>query len=95
MVSAYFCIADAKVCPVRARFLGSHVPVNDSVSSLDAFVLHGVRQQGSTPYHIMLRSRKITAFMSEFRRAGGAAVLDIDGASVDNACTPPSLLHSK
>ena len=42
MVSAYFCISDPKVCPVRAKFLGSHVPVNDSVASLDEFLLRGV-----------------------------------------------------
>ena len=41
MVSAYFCISDPKVCPVRAKFLGSHVPVNDSLSSLDEFVIRG------------------------------------------------------
>ena len=43
MVSAYFCISDPKVCPVRAKFLGNHVPVNDSLSSLDEFVVRGVR----------------------------------------------------
>jgi hypothetical protein len=43
MVSAYFCISDPKVCPVRAKFLGSHVPVNDSLASLDEFVVRGVR----------------------------------------------------
>ena len=41
-MSAYFCISDPKVCPVRAKFLGSHVPVNDSLSSLDEFVIRGV-----------------------------------------------------
>ena len=30
------------MCPVRAKFLGSHVPVNDSVASLDEFLLRGV-----------------------------------------------------
>ena len=94
MVSAYFCIADPKVCPVRARFLGSSfVPKNDSVASLDDFVRRGVLQQGSTPYQIMHRSRKITQFMASFRRAGGLAVMD--GAGAQDDCATPSLFHSK
>ena len=93
MVSAYFCISDPKVCPVRAKFLGNHVPVNDSLASLDEFVVRGIRRVGSTPYQIMQRSRKITRFMADFRRAGGVSVLD--GGRAGGGCQAPSLLHSK
>ena len=56
---------------MRAKFLGSHVPVNDSVASLDEFLLRGVGRVGSTPYQIMRRSRTITRFMADFRRTRG------------------------
>ena len=42
MVSAYNCIANSSVCPVRSKFLGTHVPKNDTVRSLDDFVLQGI-----------------------------------------------------
>ena len=53
MVSAYNCIAKPEVCPVRSKNQGSHVPKNDTINSLDEFVL-GFRRPGSTPWTIMM-----------------------------------------
>ena len=78
---------------MRAKFLGSHVPVNDSLASLDEFLLRGVGRVGSTPYQIMRRSRTITRFMADFRRTRGLGVLD--GARAGKGCQAPLLLHSK
>jgi len=78
MVSAYFCIADPKVCPVRKKHLGSHVPKNDTIASLDEFVLAGLDRPGATPHTIMSRSRRVAQFMTDFRARGRAA---LDGGS--------------
>jgi hypothetical protein len=93
MVSVFFCIADPKVCPVRAKFLGSHVPVNDTISSLDKFVLSGVRRQGSTPDSILQRSEKLAHFMLAFRRDWRATTHAEDGTR--RTCGDPILIHSK
>ena len=93
MVSVFYCIADPKVCPVRAKFMGNHVPVNDTITSLDKFVLLGVRRQGSTPDLILQRSEKIANFMLAFRRdwrATSGIATDVGGE-----CAPPLLIHSK
>ena len=93
MVSVFFCIADPKVCPVRAKFLGNHVPINDTITSLDKFVLLGVRRQGSTPDSILQRSERIAQFMTAFRRDWRSA------SEADNregrSCGKPILIHSK
>lgn len=95
MVSVFFCIADPKVCPVRAKFLGNHVPVNDTISSLDKFVLAGVRQQGSTPWHIVERSERLAQFMRAFRADWQRAVEGAPGERLRAGCAAPMLIHSK
>ena len=89
MVSAYNCIANPKVCPVRSKLLGSHVPKNDTMKSLDEFVLSGIRRPGSTPHAIMQRNRAIMRFIRGF---GPSA---LRGASRTPGCSETRLLHSK
>ena len=92
MVSAYHCIANPKVCPVRSKLLGAHVPRNDTIRSLDDFVLSGIRRPGSTPHTILRRNQAITRFMDTFIHTG------LGGSPISsNArhCSRPTLLHSK
>ena len=89
MVSAFHCIANPKVCPVRSKFLGSHVPVNDTISSVDEFVLSGLQRPGSTPYAIMQRNQAITRFMTGFSRSA------VGKAGRVRNCQEASLYHSK
>ncbi|KAL1508616.1 hypothetical protein AB1Y20_004713 [Prymnesium parvum] len=94
MVSVFYCIADPKVCPVRSKFLGNHVPVNDTIASLDKFVLGGVRREGSTPYLILQRSEILASFITAFRRDWRMATEG--GTDQDaRACGAPVLVHSK
>ena len=89
MVSAYHCIANPSVCPVRSKFLGPHVPINDTISNVDDFVLQGLRRPGSTPYAILQRNLQIMQFMRGF------ASSDLAKAGRMKGCAPPTLLHSK
>ena len=88
MVSSYYCIANSTVCPVRTKVLGNHVPKNDTISSVDDFVLKGIGRLGSTPYSILRRNMAISAFMKGFRRA---RVSTTD----PGACPRATLVHSK
>ena len=88
MVSAFNCIANPKVCPVRSKFLGSHVPKNDTIRSLDEFVL-GFKRPGSTPWHIMQRNLAITRFMQGFDSS------PLRRRTHLSECPPTTLLHSK
>ena len=88
MVSSYYCIADPKVCPVRNKFLGTHVPKNDTISSVDAFVLRGIARVGSTPHSILRRNEMLSAFMRGF---GHSKV----GMARSPGCHVPTLVHSK
>ena len=94
MVSVFYCIADPKVCPVRSKFLGNHVPVNDTLSSLDKFVLTGIRREGSTPYLILQRSEMLAQFITDFRDNWRTAT---EGGLLtgDHGCGAPVLVHSK
>ena len=89
MVSAFNCIANPKVCPVRSKALGSHVPKHDIITSLDEFVLGAIRRQGSTPWMIVERNLAITRFMQGFRTSPLAKSLESTG------CSRTWLLHSK
>lgn len=89
MVSAFNCIANPKVCPVRSKFLGSHVPKNDTIKSLDDFVL-GFRRQGSTPWQIVQRNLQITRFMQGFAESPISRRLP-----TAPGCAGSTLLHSK
>lgn len=88
MVSSYYCIADPNVCPVRTKFLGTHVPKNDTIRSVDEFVLAGIKRPGSTPYSIMTRNIAISRFIKEFH---ARVPVTADG----RRCPGPTLLHSK
>ena len=88
MVSSYYCIADPKVCPVRSKFLGTHVPKNDTISSVDAFVLRGIVRLGSTPHSILRRNEAISAFIQGFERSKV-------GMARSPGCPGPTLVHSK
>jgi hypothetical protein len=90
MVSAYHCIANPSVCPVRSKFLGAHVPKNDTIKSLDEFVLKGVRRPGSTPWTIMQRNRAINDFIRGFQTSALRSSL----AQHVGGCPEPVLLHS-
>lgn len=89
MVSAYNCIANPKVCPVRSKFLGSHVPKNDTIRSLDEFVLEGLKRSGSTPHAIVQRNRAIMQFIRGF----GTSALRAESQAC--GCSVATLLHSK
>lgn len=89
MVSAFHCITDPKVCHVRSKFMGGHVPKNDTVRSVDDFVLSGVRRPGSTPHSILQRSIAITSFMQAFGRSA------VRSTGRRRACAQPRLLQSK
>ena len=73
---------------MRNKFLGSFVPKNDTISTLDEFVLAGIRRPGSTPYSIMQRNTAISSFMKGFRQS---ALGQVDA----RGCRTPTLLHSK
>lgn len=76
------------MCPVRNKFLGNFVPKNDTISSVDEFVLAGVHRPGSTPYSILQRNMIISRFMKGFRQSPiGTARMD--------GCQPARLLHSR
>lgn len=94
MVSVFYCIADPKVCPVRSKFLGNHVPANDTLVSLDKFILAGVRREGSTPYLILQRSELLAQFMTQFRRDWRSTT---EGGELarERECGSPTLIHSK
>ena len=89
MVSAFHCIANPSVCPVRNKLLGAHVPKNDTIRSLDEFVLAGLKRQGSTPYAILQRNLAISHFMKGFTQSNLYRVASSRG------CSSPTLLHSK
>ena len=89
MVSAFHCIANPSVCPVRSKFLGPHVPINDTISSVDDFVLAGLRRPGSTPYAILQRNEHIADFMTGFGQ------MPLIKAGQAHGCAMPTLLHSK
>ena len=88
MVSAYYCIANRTVCPVRSKFLGSHVPKNDTITSVDDFVLAGIKRPGSTPHSILKRTRQIAKFIQEPHLREAPA----DGAS---PCPSSKVIHSQ
>ena len=94
MVSVFYCIADPKVCPVRSKFLGNHVPVNDTLSSLDKFVLTGIRREGSTPYLILQRSEMLAQFITDFR-VNWRTTTEGGQHTGDRGCGAPVLVHSK
>jgi len=87
MVSAFHCIANASVCPIRTKQLG--LPLNDTVSSLDDFVLQGLRRRGSTPQLILQRNLAISEFMRRFPSS------DLVGRRRPGHCEAARLLHSK
>ena len=87
MVSAFHCIANASVCPIRTKHLG--LPMNDTVSSLDDFVLQGLQRRGSTPQLILQRNLAITDFMRRFPTS------DLVTGRRSDSCQSARLLHSK
>jgi len=89
MVSAYNCIANPTVCPVRSKFLGSHVPKNDTIRSLDEFVLSGIRRPGSTPHAIVQRNFALTRFLQDFDSSALRARSQAPG------CAQTEVWHSK
>ena len=77
-----------QVCPVRNKFLGTFIPKNDTVDSVDTFVLTGLQRWGSTPHSIMERNIKILHFIQAFIPAGFS---NVSAAG----CLPSTLFHSK
>ena len=78
---------------VRSRYhsgrAGSFVPKNDTIESVDHFVLAGLRRQGSTPYSIMQRNAAISRFMKSFRTSPIVSAHDM------GRCPTATLVHSK
>lgn len=72
---------------MRSKFLGSHVPKNDTIASVDQFVLAGLKRPGSTPYSIMNRNSAISEFMKGYGRSALA--------STAVPCGAATLVHSK
>ena len=63
--------------------------MNDTVSSLDDFVLQGLQRRGSTPQLILQRNLAITDFMRRFPTS------DLVTGRRSDSCQSARLLHSK